>query len=222
MPLPFLIPVAVWGLGAVIIGSAVRAIIKNNPDFFSTSDRVRLSILGLNQSGKTTLQDFLRKTNKVTSGGTVIRGEKVNEVRITNGDKTIVLLEGIDPSGSEEGLRLHIEEEVLLSDKIFFLIKGDEFWDRDSYKKENRALLMSIVKKMNEFNKNSKIWVYITHKDKIKEKKEDKIKQQVLNFLLKNDRKDLNIKDKIEKVDVLDLTSYVSLNSLKMDLFKTN
>lgn len=221
MPIPFLIPIA-WGLGTLLLGSAVGAIIKSNPDFFSSSDRVRLSVLGLNRSGKTTLQDFLRNTSKVTSGGTVVRGEKVNEVRLTYNDKTIVLLEGIDPSGSEEGLRLHIEKEVLLSDKIFFLIKGDDFWNEDSYKKENRALLTSIVKKMNEYNTNSKIWIYITHKDKIKEKREDKIKLQVLNFLLKNDRENLNMKDKIEKVDVLNLTSYVSLNSLKKDLFKTN
>jgi ABC-type cobalamin/Fe3+-siderophores transport system ATPase subunit len=221
MAVQFLIPIA-WGVGALLLKYAISSIIDNNPDFFSSTDKVKLAILGLNQSGKTTLQDFLRDTSKVTPGGTVLNGEKVNEIRITNNEKTIILLEGMDPSGAPEGLRLHLEEEIMLSDKIFFLIKGDEFWEKDFYKKENRALLISIVKKINEYDLKSKIWIYITHKDKMKEKREDKIKQQVLNFLLKNDREGINIKDKIEKVDVLDLTSDASLNSLKQDLFKTN
>lgn len=220
MPLPFLIPPITWAAGLLIVGSAARAILKNNPDFFKSSDRVRLAILGLNQSGKTTLQDFLRGTRQMGSGGTVIRGDKVKEVSITLNDRTIILLESMDPSGSPEGLRLHIDEEVMLSDKIFFLIKGDNFLADENYKKENRALLFSIVKKMNEYKKESNIWIYITHRDKMEVREEEKTKKEILNFLLKTDSQELQIKKRIEKIDMVNLTLDSSLNILKNELFK--
>lgn len=178
-----------------------------------------LAILGLSGSGKTRLQYYFR--NKPYEEGesiTDFMGEELGEVRIEEGNKTVIIKKGHDIQGTTLGLKEYTESEIGKSDLIFFL-----FDIRNVDGEDERAELLGYLEYVLRTNTSSKKIVLIgTHCDESKEFNDsrnfqNKIERIFFSFIQENYP---DTKSCIGEILFVSLKDQSNLKMIKKKLFK--
>ena len=155
-------------------------------DLFRSKVRIKLSVIGMTESGKTTLFDAIRDENRANEEGAtdavgVKLPEKVLEKKL--GDKTIVISETTDYDGDRTSAS-NFKNLFKDSDIIIFVFNAFEFEENKiddaglSYRDKFIAKLNAALKSFPKKEDKKFVLLLGSHKDKI-ESAPDKLKKQI-------------------------------------------
>lgn len=207
MPLP-LIPIAI-AIGTLLLGGASFTIFKKT-DLFKKKELIRLAVLGLKFSGKTTLQISLRGTGDIS---TPLSGSKTEEVRIIQNGKVLIINQGLDVSGNNEAITHLYERQIKENDHIIFITDSSRLSDVN-YLKDCRGLLNKINKIKEKEKEPKKLILIGSHRDQLTNKDSNEKFDDA--YLLK---KFDGLNEEISATFLVDLTSSKDLKQLKKSLF---
>jgi len=159
-------------------------------DLFRSKVRIKLSVIGMTESGKTTLFDAIRNENRANEEGAtdavgVKLPEKVLEKKL--GDKTIVISETTDYDGDRTSAS-NFKNLFKDSDIIIFVFNAFEFeenkidYDGLSYRDKFIAKLNAALKSFPKKEDKKFVLLLGSHKDKI-ESAPDKLKKQIYTLM---------------------------------------
>lgn len=163
-------------------------------DLFRSKLRINLAVIGMTESGKTTLFDAIRNENRANEEGAtdavgVKLPEKVLEKKL--GDKTIVISETTDYDGDRTSAS-NFKNLFKDSDIIIFVFNAFEFEKNTVNKDDERTYQGKFIAKLNAAlksfpKKEDKKFVLLlgSHKDKI-ESAPDKLKKQIYTLMREN------------------------------------
>lgn len=163
-------------------------------DLFRSMVRIKLSVIGMTGSGKTTLFDAIRNENRANEeGGTDAVGvklpEKVLEMKMN--DKTIKISETTDYDG-DRAAASNFKNLIKDSDIIIFVFNAIEFENNTVNEDDELTYQDKFIAKLNAAlksfpKKEDKKFVLLlgSHKDKI-ESAPDMLKKQIYTLMRKN------------------------------------
>ncbi|WP_264521158.1 hypothetical protein [Flavobacterium sp. N1994] len=183
------------GVAGVIGGAIAGGSFKNNK-------RIGLGIFGMQNSGKTTIFNFLRNENE--GPGTSIRDLSEIEFKLENG-KRLYIKKGVDIGGGEEFIKKNYGPMLLDNnyDVYFFVFNSFEYLNKTNEQRDVDARI-DFIKKKN--NNKMKIILIGSHFDKFK----------INESIVRNEIKE-KVKDKVysdlfnENLVLIDLTNNVDL-----------
>lgn len=152
--------------------------------------RINLAIVGMSGAGKTTLFDAIRNEKRAELGETGREGDKLPEMEVKVGEKTITISETTDYDGNPSAT-MHYKELFKKSDIIIFIFDAAEYEtnvdgeDGRSYRDRfigqlNGAYLQSMKKERKV------VFLLGSHKDEM-QSKPNKLKKQIYALMQKED-----------------------------------
>lgn len=169
-------------IGAFVFYPALKKIMNKS--------RINLAIVGMSGAGKTTLFDAIRNEKRAALGETGREGDKLPEMEVKVGEKTITISETKDYDGNPSSTT-HYKELFKKKDIIIFIFDAEEYEknvvaeDGRSYQNRfigqlNGAYLQSIKKERKV------VFLLGSHKDKM-QWKPNKLKKHIYTLMQKED-----------------------------------
>ncbi|MDO6598466.1 GTPase domain-containing protein [Oceanihabitans sp. 2_MG-2023] len=200
-----MLPFIIGGVVAVIAGIFGYSI------FSSEKKEIYVSVLGPSSSGKTTLHNYLRKTEYKDA---TIGHNDLEKIVIKKGNQKVTIKKGKDIAGTDQAVKAYYKEEIQLSDVSFFIFDSSKILEKETYSKNVNGRLNFINKYCKTSKKEKlKIMLIASHFDKVKTKPSAK------KLIWEKIDKIAN-EGKINKPIYIDLTNETELEALKNELFK--
>lgn len=153
-------------------------------DIFKNKARINMAVVGMSGAGKTTLFDIIRNENRAKLGETGMDGDKLPEMELKIGEKTIVISETVDYDGNPSAA-LNYETLFKKSDIIIFVFDASEYEKNESYQGRFIGQLNNAY--ISSKKKERKVVLLLgSHKDKM-ESKPKGMKKDILSLMQKND-----------------------------------
>lgn len=206
-----LIRLLIYG-GMTLVGGAASFLAFKKTDLFNKKKTIGLAVLGLKGSGKTTLQNYLRNTSH--GGSTPLTGTSLHEVRITSGDRTIIIKSGKDVSGSDEAITHQYEELIEQCDHILFITDANRLNKNKEYHKKSRGLLNKINKKLKTEKDEKKLILIGSHKDLLEKADKSNANDEFLSKQFEG------LNENVSATILMNFTSEKDLKKLKTTFFK--
>ena len=131
------------------------------------SEKLKLGILGMPGSGKTSLLNFLDKKERIVGGQSFDTPYEAFEY--TFNDKTTVKVgDGLDIPGAKESRQQHMQSFLNQKDIIIYMFDIKKYLEESIYEKETNSDLEYISSHLRYKNKSSKVCVLLSHIDSFK------------------------------------------------------
>ena len=164
-----ILPFLLIGLGALVFGGAVGAVIAIADSDGTDSTNVigkSMAILGMQEAGKTQLLHTLQNKSYTTYQATAT--DDYNSFRITINGRVVEFTAGRDIGGDERYIRPYYEKFINEKDAIFFIFDVRRYLDEDVYAKDVKNRLSFIYRKLKDkfpFGVNNRYLIIGSHMD---------------------------------------------------------